>query len=384
MQQHHFSLRARRSVAAIACTVLVGLGISTATASTAVAADPPDLTVSWHDQALTADVNGNGRPDLGDQVTLSADFTAGVRGTTVFHIGDGLRLQWLPDLYVPAGSTVTASHTVTVTQFHLTGAGGSGPTFEDIDVSHWRNRTLLPVTLTVAPPAVLHIAPEPLAIATTLDLVENGGAVDGIVREGDTVGYHTTVTNTTGKIMTIGSITAASLPGYDDFPGTASLDPGESLTFTRNPVTVTYADMVAGSIAFPNVDIAWSARYDALIAETFWGNNTAVIGSVTTEGVDASFDSSVTFKVRSQLDGSHLGLGQAVEGDVIDLKVDATNNGNVTLNYVGINRDAAWGLASGLTSQDNSQLAPGTSMPNGVWKAKDLKSGGNGVLAPYT
>ena len=53
------------------------------------------------------------------------------------------------------------------------------------------------------------------------------------------------------------------------------------------------------------------------------------------------------------------------------------------MNYVGIALDGSWGLAADARSNDSGSSLPGTSLPNGIVKAKHLKSSGNGVFAPY-
>ncbi|MCB2411319.1 hypothetical protein LGT39_00480, partial [Demequina sp. TTPB684] len=191
------------------------------------------------------------------------------------------------------------------------------------------------------------------------------------------VGYSTTVTNTSGYVMVLDA-----LPGYDDFTAPVVIGVGESATFTRNPVAVTYADMVAGVVDFPDTEITWRAGYTAL-AWLHAGTFPVPVGSAATEAINAAFDSSVTYTVNTSA-GAGVPLGGAVAGDVIDFAVSATNTGNVTMNYVGIALDGSWGAAADAKSKNDSAFLAGTSLPNGTVKAKHLKSSGNGIFEPYT
>jgi len=53
------------------------------------------------------------------------------------------------------------------------------------------------------------------------------------------------------------------------------------------------------------------------------------------------------------------------------------------MNHVGIALDGSRGPAADARSNDSSSFLPGTSLPNGIVKAKHPKSSGNGVVAPY-
>jgi len=130
-----------------------------------------------------------------------------------------------------------------------------------------------------------------------------------------------------GDTVTLTFQVAVTGTGFATPAGPQSLAGGASMDFVGTPVTVTYANMVAGGVSVP--------------------------------------------------------LGDAIAGDVIDFKVDAANNGNVTMNDVGMTLDGSWGPAADARSNDSSSFLPGTSLPNGVVKAKHLKSSGNGVFAPY-
>lgn len=378
LRTDHFSTRARRLVAASTCTLLAALGLTATTAATATAAPDPitdgHLSVVWNAPVLATDANGNGRPDPGDRVTLSAAFTAVDAFTFVMMVTSDA-LTWAPLATINAGETRTLSRTFVVQQSQLAGAGGSGPNLGNLTVTYTSG--LSGHSLALGAPPVLYTAPEPLAVVTTLDVAELSGPVDGVVREGDTVGYHSSFTNTTGKVMTL-----TSLPGYTDFSGTATLQPGESKTFTHAPVVVTYADMVAGGITFPSATVAWSAKYSLALAQTFTGTTATAAGFVPAEAVNAAFSASIAFTAHSAADGSNLPLGTAQAGDVIDVRFDATNQGNVKQQYVKLTFGP---LASGGTSLANpaSALVPGASLPNGIWKPKDLRSANGGSFAPY-
>jgi uncharacterized repeat protein (TIGR01451 family) len=359
------------AIAAVALITTTGLAQGFTPSASAAPAAPaaPDLTVAWHPMTLTSDANSNGRPDPGDQVTVTADVTAGDADVKVIGLSNlALLFVWAPGTWVAAGTTETLSSTFTVNQLMLDGAGGSGPDLGNITVTYRLRGTLAFPTITVPAPAVLYTAPAPLNVASALDITENGGPVDGVVREGDNVGYHTTLTNTTGKIMRI-----TSMPGYEDFPGSATLNPGESQTFTHNPVTVTYQNMVGGSIGFPDATIAWSAAY-RLPAQTYTGSYVASYGSVPTEAIDMSFTSDVATAVHNS-GGAAVALGDAVAGDHVDYTFQLTNTGNVVLNYVYLQRN--WS-GSGLTGYGSgvAALVQGASLPSGSLSTGGITSHG--------
>ena len=359
----------RRLIATLALALITATAINAATAAPAAAAPAaPNLTVVWHAMTLTNDANSNGRPDPGDQVTVTADFTAGATDVKVISLSHlAVVFVWAPGTWVTAGTTATLSNTFTVNQLMLDGAGGSGPDLGDITVVYRLQGRFAFPTIAVPAPAILYTAPAPLNVASAFDITENGGPVDGVVREGDTVGYHTTLTNTTGKIMKI-----TSMPGYEDFPGSATLNPGESLTFTHNPVTVTYQNMVDGSIGFPDATIDWSAAYRPPV-QIYKGSYAASYGSVPAEAIKTSAGASATFTVHSAADGSEVSVGAAVAGDMIDVKFDVTNTGNVTLNYIAFDLNP-WVAGTTTGSNDASLLTPGASLPNGVIKPTDINS----------
>ncbi|WP_291378490.1 hypothetical protein [Demequina sp.] len=384
----------RRIAAAIVVTLIATMGITVASSPTASADTGPfsddHISVTVSGMSISTDYSVVGRPDIGDIVSADVTVIAGDKDVSLAAIlWDDSLVPYGLGTQIPAGESRTVTVYKLVTRDKL-GHLGEGPFFDDISVSYgYRSGTNFLgwptyswTSLTVDSPPPFYAPGAPFTVATTIDITETG-VVDGLVREGDTVGYTTTVTNTSGYVMVLDA-----LPGYDDFTAPVTLDDGESATFHRTPVAVTYNDMVAGLVDFPDTQLEWSADFTVIpdlitIADLYTGTFPVPVGAATTETINTTFDSSVTYTVNTAA-GANVPLGDAVAGDVIDFVVGATNTGNVTMNYVGIALDGSWGPAADAKSKNNSAFLAGTSLPNGTVKAKHLKSSGNGIFEPYT
>jgi uncharacterized repeat protein (TIGR01451 family) len=210
-----------------------------------------------------------------------------------------------------------------------------------------------------------------------MNLTEPGVTADGAVREGDTVGYSTTVKNISGYVMVIDA-----LPGYDDFTAPVVLGDGESAVFTRNPVTVTYADMVAGLVDFPDTEILWRAGYTAL-AWLHSGTYPVPVGSAPTEAIDNSFTYDVVTSVNDSTGTTPRALGTAGVGDRIDYTFELGNTGNVVIDYVSLEADTTAGGGSSSTNGSlDANLAPTQSLPNAALPSAQISSFGS-TFDPY-
>lgn len=361
----------RRMIATAALALIAATSITTATAATASAGSADSASFTWLSAALTRDAGTPGVPDVGDTVTLTfevavrADAPGNLNWLMLMSLGYGT-LEG-PEALAP-GSSRTYTTDVTVGPLMLD-ALGSGPNLLGGLFTFWMTGNGGAKSFNVPAPPVAYTAPTPITVSTSFDMTEVYGFEAGKLVEGDTVRYVTHVTNINPATLTVTGT------GFDSPAGPQSLAGGASMDFYGAPVTVTYADMAAGGVSFADASVAWSVGSKS-------GAVAAPVGTALTEAIDTSFDSSVTYTVNTA-GGVNVPLGDAVAGNVIDFKVDATSNANVTMNYVGIALDSSWGPAADAKSKDNSAFLPGTSLPNGTVKAKHLKSSGNGVFAPY-
>ncbi|NTV39854.1 MAG: hypothetical protein HGA51_07850, partial [Demequinaceae bacterium] len=192
----------QRLVAATVVTLLAALGltiVSTPTAS-AVAGDSV-LTPEWRSVTLMGDVNGNGRPDVGDTVGYSMRYslTGPATQATVDSIS---MLGWTlsPGTVFAAGTDQGLSAARTVTPDQLDALGG-GPHWPTGSVTY-RIDGVSYTDVFPAPPA-LYTAPTPISVSTTFAMTENHGSVPNQLVEGDQVHYVTHVTNTSAATLTI-------------------------------------------------------------------------------------------------------------------------------------------------------------------------------------
>lgn len=360
------------ATAALALIASTGINAATATPASAAPSSGPNASFAWTGASLTTDNGTAGVPDVGDVVTYS--YTATTLSTapsplesfTIFGIGYYAHQEGLD---IAPGASQSFTLDVTVGPLMLD-ALGSGPNLlAPLTVTHKVTSQFLPRTATMDAPPVLYTAPTPITVSTEFSMTENHGFETGKLVEGDQVHYVTHVTNTSAATLTITGT------GYDSPAGAQTLASGASMDFAGAPVTVTYNDMANAGVAFADASVGWSVG-------SLSGTVAAPVGTAPTEAIDSSFDSSVAYTVNTA-GGAAVALGDAVAGNVIDFKVDATSTANVTLNYFGIALDGSWGTAADAKSTNTGGFLPGTSLPNGTVKAKHLKSSGNGVFAPY-
>jgi hypothetical protein len=366
--------RLRRLIATLALALITATAVNAATgapASAAPAAPAPNASFTWVSAALTTDRGTPCVPDPGDTVTLTYEVAVSPNAPG--------NLNWLmlassgyfsvegPEALAP-GSSRTYTTDVMVTRPMLN-ALGSGPILAGGTFTYWMTNNGWPASFDVPAPPVAYTAPTPIAVSTTFLMTEIHGVIgDNKLVEGDRVSEVTHVTNTSAVTLRVTG-PASSTPA-----GAVSLAAGATRDFVGTSVQVTYADMVAGAVTFADASVSWSVR-------TLSGTVAAPVGTVPTEAINATADASATFTVHSAADGTTVPVGAAVVGDTIDVKVDVTNKGNVTLNYIGFTLNP-WTVGITMKSNDASLLTPGTSLPNGIWKPKDINSA-KGEIARY-
>ena len=363
---------ARRTVAAL--TTLAIAGAATIAIAPTASADVNDgkVNVGPVSMTLTTDVNANGRPDIGDVVTLSATVTAVDRDIRVRQITPSWAESILgtnTDVAIAQGTSavVSVERTVSVTDL---GALGSGPHYSNIYVRYsWVSGYVFgaPISqwgkVTAPAPAPLYTPGDPLSVSTQYVVTENAGAGDGLPTQGDTVVYETTFTNTSGYPVRIYNAAGYNGPQSGVVSSWVMLAPGEAATFASDPYTVTLGDVVAGYVSFPVASVTWSSGFTE-IALIWSGTQSVPFGGIATEALNATSVASVTTELNDAL-GNPVALGAAQPGDVIDYTFGVTNTGNVVLNHVLLSTTAAWpGGASGAGSTD-AQLAQGAVLPSG-------------------
>lgn len=373
----------RRLVATAALTLIATMGLAQgltpqASAAPAAGGSATDgyATFTWGAPVLAFDANNNGIPDVGDRVDLPFTLT----GLDQYMLSYGeyatFTRVWITgspynvDITVPSpvsGAPVNGTASVTV-QASMLDALGGGPFLPG--ATFWYNATQ-DGTWTLYPPSppVFYTAPTPITVSTGFAMTEVYGFEANKLVEGDQVHYVSHVTNTSAATLTL---TGA---GYATPSTPVTLAGGASMDFVGADVGVTYADMVAGGVTFADASVSWSVG-------SLSGTVPAPVGAAPTEAINTSVDSSATFTVHSAVDGSEVPLGAAVVGDMIDVKVDVTNEGNATINYIGFTLNP-WVVGIASKSNDASLLTPGASLPNGIWKPKDVNSA-KGEIARYT
>ena len=372
----------RRLVATLALALIAATGINTATASTASAA-PADYgsatdgwaTFTWGAPVLAYDVNGNGIPDVGDRVDLPFTLT-GLEQYMVWYGQYAIFTRvWITgspynvDITVPipvSGAPVNGTASATV-QASMLDALGGGPFLPGATFVYTAQDGTWGLNLP-APPA-LYAAPTPITVTTGFAMTEVYGFEADKLVEGDQVSEVTRVTNSSAATLTITG------PDSSTPAGAVSLAGGATQDFVTTPVGVTYADMVAGGVTFAEASVNWGV-------DSLGGTVTVPAATAPTEAIDTTVDASATFTVHSAVDGSKVPMGAAAAGDMIDVKFNVVNEGNVTLNYIGFALNP-WVAGVTTGSHDASLLTPGASLPNGVIKPKDINSA-KGAFTRYT
>jgi len=351
----------QRLVAATIVTLMaaVGLTIASAPSASAFPVGTSTLIPTWNAVILTDDVNGNGRPDVGDTVGYSMRYS--LTGPATEATVDEIVMRgetYNPGTVYVAGtdSGLWATRTVTPDLLDALGGGTHYPagsvTYRIDGVSY---------TDVFPAPPVLYTAPTPISVSTSFAMTENYGSVPNQLVEGDQVHYVTTVTNTSAVDLTI------SGTGYASPALPLPLAAGTSIDLLGANVDVTYAHMVAGGIPFADASLGWAVG-------DMSGSVPVTVGTAPTEPIDTSVIAGLSTVVRTS-GGDAVAFGDAVAGDHIDYTFQLQNTGNVVMNYVGFER--AWSVSvDGLIGKWSiaANLAPGASLPSGDLTAAMLTS----------
>lgn len=390
MSRHvHFFEPARRTIAAVATLAIAG--VATIAVAPSASADVGDGTISVGpvSMTLTTDANANGRPDVGDIVTLSATVTAINDDVTVRSLTpSALELFGSnTDVAIAEGDSATVSVTRAVTVFDL-GSLGSGPTYAAMYLKYsyvagyfFGNPIPGSRTVELPVPAPLYTPGDPLSVSTQYVVTENSGAADGLPTQGDTVAYETTFTNTSGYPVRVYDAAGYNGPEAGSVGSWELLDPGESLTLTGDPYTVTLNDVLSGQVTFAPANIQWSSGFTA-IALIWSGNQSVSIAPLATEALSATWDANVTTEIHDT-NGSTVALGDAKPGDVIDYTFAFTNTGNVVLDFILFSIDSTWPSGPIGYGHAAAQLQQGASLPNAVLTDAFLTSEGAGLFPAY-
>lgn len=357
----------RRLVASLALALIAATGINTATAPAASAAPAlqPNASFAWTGASLTTDNGTVGVPDVGDVVTYT--YTATVFDTSPSAL-ESFTL-WSTEypahesgLAIAPGTSQDFSVDVTVTASMLDDLHG-GPYLSGATVTHKVSSQILPRSTSIAAPPVLYTAPSPIAVSTDFALTELHGVVgDGLLVQGDQVGEVTHVTNTSPVTLTVTG-PASSTPA-----GPVSLAAGATQDFSTAPVTVTYAHMQAGGVAFAADSVSWSV---GSLGDTV----SFPAATAPTAPIDASFAADVATVVHTSA-GAPVTMGGAVAGDHIDYTFQLTNTGNVVLDQGYFER--SWSGVSGLLGYmpTGVALVQGASLPSGSVSGSWITSDG--------
>ncbi|MCB2412880.1 hypothetical protein LGT39_08480 [Demequina sp. TTPB684] len=357
-----------RMVAAIAAALLVAIGLATATPSAASAAEESTFNFEWRTPSLVTDVNGNARPDPGDEVRYGVYWVlTGPATQATVTAYTFLGVSYVDnDVYI-AGTTRGISTVRTVGTSDLDSLGGGphyGPgsvTYTIDGVSH---------TSVVSPPPVIYTAPAPLSAVTTVERVGSTGAHP---IEGDRLRYNTTVTNAAAVAVTL---TGGSNLGVTIFPTT--LNPGQTRTFNGAVHEVTYDDMVAGSIPFDDASLNWSAPDVS-------GTLAIPLATVATEPYRFAVDAGVDVVVSNPTGTARVDAHDAVAGDRLDYTFRMTNTGNVTVDWVSMSHRPVGTSFDLSTSSSGHKMAPGESLTDAGWVPANITSlpSGGGYFTPH-
>ena len=349
----------RRIIAATIAMLLVAIGLTVAATPTAsaVPVDDSKLIPEWRSVTLTNDVNGNGRPDVGDTVGYSMRYA--MTGSATEATVDEITMRgntYSPGTVYTAGTDRGLYGTMVVTAGQLDALGG-GPHWPAGSVTY-RIDGVSHTDVFPAPPA-LYTAPTPISVSTTFDMTENHGSVANQLVEGDTVKYVARITNTSAVNL---DVTIAG-------PVTFALAPGAHFDLDGASRTVTYDDMVAGGVTFADASVGWAAGEMS-------GTVPVTVGTAPTEPIDASVTTDVSTVVHTSTGGA-VALGDAVAGDVIDYTFSVRNDGNVVANYLQLAR-AAGPAVTGTISITTTGLAltQGVALPTPNFGAAYLTSFG--------
>lgn len=374
--------RSHRGFVAMCGTLLAGLAAATV-GPVAQAADGAVtdgvLSVGPVSMTLTNDVNSNGRPDIGDTVTISADVTAVGENTVLEYLSyidssGGNRLWAGVSEFIPADTTVRVD-VPRVIAFEDLEPLGTGPAVTAVRFNH-RRGVVETGFLTAPAPPFMYVAGPAIATTTTYTLTENGGTADGLPTEGDTIAFQTRFANTSEYALTLDN-----LSGYQDPFGSHVIMVNSALVLNGKTYTVTRDDVIAGSLTLPTGTGRWHSGWEADTPE--WTVTFPVDPvTITTEPLTVSSSASVVTEL-NDTDGNPVALSDVEPGDVIDFTLGLTNHSNVTLSAVGLSKGPKWG--AGIQSIGNSiaDLKPGASLPTANFNADRLTSKGTGLFAPY-
>lgn len=358
------TVRPRRARSAVPATLIGALALVIAAPLAASAAGPSveddAVRFTWGDPVLTSDANGNGRPDVGDQVsypfslTVLPDQGGYLISTATVDSGFGRATAGTHGTYA---SSLSGTAVATVTQGMLDALGG-GPYVSGAHIVY-TDEANTPWSLDVAAPPALYTAAAPVTATSSLDLVEHFGRLAGLAVEGDQVRYVTHVTNTSGAdvVLTGTGWSSPTLP--------VTVPAGGSVDLTGPFATATLAHMQAGSVAPAAPTLAWSVG-------VLSGVLSVSAHATPTEPIDMSVVVPISTTVHDASTKAVLGLDQAKVGDRIDYTYSFRNVGNVNLaNYmfsiVTPTDPAAGGYPSvqynGFRTDPGAVMGPGQVLP---------------------
>lgn len=337
------------------------------------------LSVGPVSMTLTNDVNSNGRPDIGDTVTISADVTAVGENTVLEYLSyidssGGNRLWAGVSEFIPADTTVRVD-VPRVIAFEDLEPLGTGPAVTAVRFNH-RRGVVDTGFLTAPAPPYLYDAGPAISTTTTYTLIENGGTADGLPTEGDTIVFGTRFANESEYALTLDN-----LSGYQDPFGSHVIMVNSALVLTGKSYTVTRDDVIAGSLTLPTGTAQWHSGWEPGTPE--W-SVTFTIDPVTiaTEPLTVSSSASVVTEL-NDTDGNPVALADVEPGDVIDFTLGLTNHSNVTLSAVALSKGPTWGAGIQSIGTSIAHVKPGASLPTATFNADRLTSKGTGLFAPY-
>ena len=367
--QRHPALRA---FAAFAAVLIAAIALSTAAARPAAATPvtigyDENVTFTWTGVNLVTDGGVTGQPDVGDRVLLSYSvyFAPSAPASMLSFEITGSSYDKSHTVGMTPGTTAHVAHIVTVTPGMLD-ALGSGPFFGDATFNYTLDG---PFTLSfpLAAPPVLYTAPAPISVTTRLELNEVYAGVPDQLVEGDSVRYVMSVKNTGPVTLNVSNNNF--LDGSNQ-----SVAVGDTVDFTSGYRTVTYADMAAYGVTWPEAPVSWAG-----------GSATGVVSvSVPTgpvESIDTSAASTFQAVLHDQVTMAPVALGRAQVGDRIDHYFSARNTGNVVANFALI-RVTIPGV-TGTVTNGTIDLRQGEALPKGGLGAGYLTSDGGSLPAHF-